>query len=356
MRTIALFLPNWIGDVVMATPAVRAIRTTYPDARLIAVVKPYVAETLSGSSWFDRVVLYDRTGLHGPGFWSAVSTLRAERVNAAVLFPNTFRSALLARLGGSRRVVGFARYGRHVLLSKRLNPARDRSGRPKPSPVIDDYNRLAVAFGTPDPGHRTELFTTAADETAAVDAWAVLGLGRYRRVIGLNPGGAFGAAKHWPTAHFAELARAFAGRGFGVLVLCGPNERAEAGRIAAAADHPAVVSLGIAPLTLGLTKACVRRLAVLVTTDSGPRHFAPAFGVPVVTLFGPTHVAWTETYHRAAVHLQVPVDCGPCQKRVCPLGHHRCMTELTPLMALSTASDLLNREAGRVAEPASAAA
>jgi heptosyltransferase-2 len=294
--------------------------------------------------------------LNGPGFWATARALRQERVEAAVLFPNSFRTALLARIGGCGRVVGFARYGRDILLTDRLYPARDGRGRQKPTPVIDDYNRLAVALGTPDPGHRTELFTTPADEAAADEAWTVLRLGRFRRVVGLNPGGAFGAAKHWPTQHFVELARTLAGRGFGVLVLCGPAEREEANRIAAAADHPAVTSLGVAPLTIGLTKACIRRLALLVTTDSGPRHFAPAFGVPAVTLFGPTHIAWTETYHQAAIHLQIPVDCGPCQKRVCPLGHHRCMTDLTAAAVAAAADDLFSREAGRVAEPAPAAA
>ncbi|HEY2787106.1 MAG TPA: glycosyltransferase family 9 protein [Fimbriiglobus sp.] len=356
MRTIALFLPNWIGDVVMATPAVRAVRKTFPRSRLLGVVKPYVSESLSGCPWFDRVIPFDRSAATGPGFWSTARTLRAERADAAVLFPNTFRSALLARFGGCRRVIGFARYGRDFLLSDRLYPVRDGSGQPKPTPVIGDYNRLVETLGTPAPGHDTQLFTTPRDEAAADDAWAVLGLGRYRQAVGLNPGGAFGASKHWPTEHFAELARTFAEQGFGVLVLCGPSERAEADTIAAKAGHPAVVSLGIAPLSIGLTKACVRRLALLVTTDSGPRHFAPAFGVPVVTMFGPTHIAWTETYQRAAIHLQIPVDCGPCQKRICPLGHHRCMTELLPAAVAAAGRDLLIREAGRVAEPAPAAA
>ena len=74
----------------------------------------------------------------------------------------------------------------------------------------------------------------------------------------------------------------------------------------------------------------MRRSALMITTDSGPRHFAAAFDVPVISLFGPTHIAWTRTYHPHAVHLFHPVPCGPCQKPVCPLGHHRCMTELTP--------------------------
>src|SRR5262245_34486381 len=139
MRTIALFLPNWIGDVVMATPAVRAIRTAFPNDRLLAVVTPYVAATLDGSPCFDRTIAFEKRS-----FWTTVMALRAEGAESAVLFSNSFRTALLAHLGGCRRVVGFARYFRDFLLSERLYPARGRSGRYKPTPAIDDYNRLAV--------------------------------------------------------------------------------------------------------------------------------------------------------------------------------------------------------------------
>src|SRR5207248_3352815 len=132
------------------------------------------------------------------------------------------------------------------------------------------------------------------------------------------------------------------GRGGGVLVLCGPGERDLARQIVARARRPGVTSLADVPLSLGLTKACVRRCALLVTTDSGPRHFAAAFDRPVVTLFGPTHIAWTETYFPKAVHLQKAVPCGPCQKRTCPLDH-RCMTELTPDEVFTTAARLLDR-------------
>jgi heptosyltransferase-2 len=126
-----------------------------------------------------------------------------------------------------------------------------------------------------------------------------------------------------------------------VAVLCGPAERQTARQIAAEAARPGVVSLGERGLSLGLTKAAVRRLALLVTTDSGPRHFAAAFGVPVVTLFGPTHIGWTETYFAQAVHLQKQLPCGPCQQRVCPLGHHRCMTDLLPAEVAGVAEHLL---------------
>ncbi len=147
----------------------------------------------------------------------------------------------------------------------------------------------------------------------------------------MNTGGAFGPAKNWPTGHFADLARRLVDEsGVTVLVVCGPGERENARAIVAAADRERVVSLADQPLGIGLTKASIRRAALLITTDSGPRHFAAAFGTPVVTLFGPTHIAWTRTTHPLAWHVKYPVACGPCQRPTCPEGHHKCMRELTP--------------------------
>jgi heptosyltransferase-2 len=339
-KRVAVFLPNWVGDVVMATPAVRAVRHHWPAAELVAVCKPYVADTVGGNPWFDRTVLFDRTGPRHRRFRAVAAALRCD---TAVLFPNSFRVALLARLGGCRTVAGMARYGRDFLLTHRVYPARDRLGRPKVTPAVDDYNRVVRRLGVPDPGHRLELHTTPADDAAAEQVWSRLGLRRYRTIVGLNGGGAFGAAKHWP--HFADLARRLAGPGVGVLMLHGPAERDTAAGIVAAAAHPHVHGLGDAPLSLGLTKASVRRLGLLVTTDSGPRHFAAAFGVPVVTLFGPTHVGWTETRYEKSIHLQHRLPCGPCQQRDCPVGHHRCMTDLHPATVAAAADHLLRAHA-----------
>lgn len=340
---IAVFLPNWVGDAVMATPALRALRQHFAEARLVGVLKPYVAGVLEGAPWLDAQV-----HLSGQGPWSqrwpaAAVQLRRERVDLAVLFPNTFRSALVARLGRCRRRVGFVRHGRGLLLTDRLRPRRAGDGRLVPSPLVDDYNRLVEHIGVPTPSRRLELFTTPGDEAAADAVWEAARLGDYGEVICLNSGAAFGAAKHWPADSFAALARDLADRrGCGVLVLCGPRERELARHIQRLAGRPAVHTLAEQPLSLGLTKACVRRSDLLVTTDSGPRHFAAAFDRPVVTLFGPTHIAWTETYHPKAVHLQKQVECGPCQLRVCPLDH-RCMTLLGPAEVYAAAEDLLTR-------------
>jgi len=333
---IAIFLPNWIGDVVMATPAIRALRDAYPVARVIGVLKPYVRGVIDGSPWFDDLIPSDS------GVLSVARRLRAERIDVAVLFPNTFRSALIARLGGCRRRIGYRRYGRGPLLTDVLEPVVDTRGRLKPSPVIDAYNRLAERADT-EPTRRMELFTTAADEATVDAVWSRCGFRRRLEVICLNPGAAFGSSKYWSVDAFAEVARRFvAERGSGVLVLCGPGERDLARQIVARAGSENVRSLADVPPSIGLTKACVRRCDLLVTTDSGPRHFAAAFDRPVVTLFGPTHIAWTETYYAKAVHLQKEVDCGPCQQRVCPLDH-RCMTRLTSDEVYAAARQLLAR-------------
>jgi len=329
---IVVFCPNLIGDTVMATPALRALRRGFPDAVIAGVIKPRVAPTLEGTRFFDDVYLLDpRSSDREHRTTSVLHRLRRGRFDLAVLMPNSIRSAWMALLAGIPRRIGYARYGRGVMLTDRLQAARDASGRRIPTPIVESYLKLARRLGCPVDSVRTELATTRDDEIAADQAWSALGLSAEDRVVCLNTGGAFGPAKSWPVEHFADLARRLAGEAdVPVLVLCGPDERSAAQEIVQAASHPRVVSLADQPLGVGLTKACVRRSALLITTDSGPRHFAAAFGSPVITLFGPTHIAWTRTYHPRAWHLFKPVPCGPCQRPVCPEGHHRCMRELSP--------------------------
>lgn len=341
---LAVFLPNWIGDAVMATPALRALRRQFAQSRIVGVCKPYVAGVLEGGDWFDEVI-HTHSGRWSQGVLSTACKLRRRAIDLTILFPNSLRSALTAWLGGSTRIVGYARYGRSPLLSHALRPLRTSEGRLLVSPILHAYNRLAEEVGCPPPGHDLELFTTRQDEAAVAQVWDAGRFDDYPEVVCLNPGAAFGSAKHWPSEYFAQLARDLVrSRGCAVLVLCGPAEKTLAHEIARRVSLPQVHSLGDLSLhtglSLGLTKAAVRRADLLVTTDSGPRHFAHAFDRPVVTLFGPTHVAWTETYHPRAIHLQKQVTCGPCQQRVCPLDH-RCMKLLLPGEVFQAAEGLL---------------
>lgn len=341
---IAAFLPNWIGDAVMATPALRAVKNTFPEADIVAIMRPYVADVLAGLDLVDRVLLHDPRGKSSTNYgWHFVSRMRQEKFDTALLFPNSLRSATLAWLSGAKQRIGFNRDGRGLLLTDRITP----KPKSKPHPAIDEYNRLAQALGCTDTTRNMELATLPEDDLNWNQFW-----NRHdprlktKGIVTLNPGGAFGAAKHWPSESFGQLAKQIATKlDKTVLVLCGPSERDEAKKITQTADHPNVVSLANASPSIGLTKAAVRHSELLVTTDSGPRHFAPPFGIPVVTLFGPTHIAWSETYYPRAIHLQHEVDCGPCQQRTCPLGHHKCMTDLTPDRVFSATASLLDRYA-----------
>jgi heptosyltransferase-2 len=328
---VAVFCPNLIGDTVMATPAFRALRRGLPDAILSAVIKPRVAPALEGTSWFDEMIPLDpASSAREERMLAVVKRLRRPRFDVAVLFPNSIRSAWIAWLANIPRRIGYVRHGRGLLLTDRLHFPIDSTGRRLPTPIVESYLKLARRLGCPVDSIRTELATTSDDEASADSAWSELGLLAGSPVVCLNTGGAYGPAKSWPTAYFAELANRLAREvGVSVLVLCGPAERALAREIACAAGHPRVVSLADRSLSIGLTKACIRRSALLITTDSGPRHFAAPFDIPVITLFGPTHVSWTRTYHPRAWNVLLPVPCGPCQRPVCPEGHHRCMRELT---------------------------
>jgi heptosyltransferase-2 len=344
---IAIFCPNWVGDMVMATPALRAMRREYRRAEIVAVLRPYVADVLAGLDLVDRCLIHQPFGRRkgaakGLAGWRFATALRREQFDLALVLPNSFRSAWWARLSGAPRRAGFDRDGRGWLLTDRVR----QKPRCEPHPVIDEYLRLARHLGCQRLTRRMELATTAADEEQLARfhdrhrRWAKSGQG----MVSLNPGGAFGSAKHWPVTSFAELAlRLAVGAGRRVLVLCGPAEREEAREIVALARHPAVISLADEKPSLGLTKAAVRAADLLITTDSGPRHFAPPFDVPVVTLFGPTHTAWSETSYEKSLHLQLEVDCGPCQQRACPLVHHRCMRELRVDWVLRAAESLMEK-------------
>lgn len=346
---IAVFCPNWVGDMVMATPTLRAIRHCFPKAEIVAVLRSYVSEVLDGLDLVDRRIMYgapraDATGAaaHASTGWPFIRRLRHEEFDLAVLLPNSFRSALWARLAGARRRVGYSRNGRGWLLTDALRP--DPCNRPRP--VIDEYLRIASRLGCRNLTRRMELASHPDDDRRIRDFWNEQPLGAYARsgIVCLNPGGAFGSAKHWPVTSFAELAlRLATERHKRVLVLSGPGERENAREIVRLAAHPAVVTLADLPVSIGLTKAAIRGADLLVTTDSGPRHFAPPFKVPVVTLFGPTHTAWSETFYPRSLHLQIDVDCGPCQLRACPLKHHRCMRDLPVDWVMRAAVTLLEK-------------
>jgi heptosyltransferase-2 len=345
---IVVFAPNWVGDAVMATPALAALRQRFPQARITALVRPYVAQVLEGLECLDEVrplnslkrnagtvrLLADARALRGEGF------------DLAVLFANSFRTGLMALLAGTGRRIGYGREGRGILLTDRLRAAR-RGGRFEPGPMVDYYLAIAEALGAPVDDRRLRLAATRGEEAHADRLLSEFEVDGSKPIAAVNPGAAFGSAKCWPAENFARTADALVERGFETLVVTGPKEREIGETIGAKARIP-LKPFWRADVPLGTLKAIVARSTVLVSNDSGPRHFAAAFDVPVVTIMGPTDPRWSDTGYRREIVLRKDVDCGPCMLRTCPRDHS-CMTLITPEEVVTAVEQLT--QAGKASEP-----
>ncbi len=340
---MVVFLPNWVGDTVMFTPALRAIRARFPACELVLLGRPAPAETLRPNPWTHRCLPHPRTVL------AAAGALRRERFDLAVLAPNSFRSALTARLGGARRRVGYRRDGRGWLLTDPIDPPRDADGRAAVVPAIDYYLKLATALGADASDRRMELHVADADDRSAGRLLDEAGRDVSRAMVVLNPGASFGPSKRYPPERFAAAADALAaGRGAEIVISAAPGERAIAEAVEGHMRQPVLLNLARLAHTIGLLKAFVRRADLLITNDTGPRHFAAALGTPVVTIFGATDPARTVIDYARERIVRVDVPCGPCQKKRCGLPpgpeHHQCMTRLPPEMVASAAEELLEAE------------
>lgn len=324
----------------MATPALRAVRRRFGNARIVHLIRPYAAAVLSGTGFADETLFWpSRQGGSGGGYGRLIRRLRREKFDLALLLLNSFRSAWVAWLSGARRRVGYARDGRSWLLTDRLIPRR-AGGRYVPVPALDYYAELARYVSCDDIEDRLELSTDESDE-AAIDR-RIGPAGESRPLVVLNPGANFGSAKCWPPEFYAALSDQLVKR-FGARVVAStvPAEREIADRLAAAARESVEIFVD-PPLGLGPLKALIRRADLLITNDTGPRHFAAAFDTPVVTVFGSSDPAWTDTRFAKERIVRLDLECQPCMKRVCPLKHHHCMRQLEPEMVLAAVEEILS--------------
>ena len=350
---LGIMLPNWIGDLAMATPALRAIRRHFADADVIGLVRPYAAAVLGGTHWLDRLISWEHRGWRSlPGNARMAGELRRQRIDTIVLMRNSIISAVVARASGARRVIGYERVGGRLLLTDLLAMPQSR-GRPLPISAVDSYLELAYKLGCPSESKRLELTTTSADEAGGDAIWKELRIPEGHPVMMLNTGGAYGSAKHWPVEHGAALARRAADElGVFVVINCGPGEFAAAEEIAGLANHRQVKSLARLPPRLrgiGPSKAIIRRMQLMVSTDSGPRHLAAALGIPTIGLFGPIDPSWSANYQPGAVELRLDLPCSPCGSRICPLMHHRCMRDLSVSMVFAAVRRMLTAAPVRIA-------
>jgi heptosyltransferase-2 len=338
---IVVRCPNWIGDMVAATMALRAVRRTWPRAQIALWLQPYVRPVVENGPWFDEIIEQDpRRGVGG--MLEAAKQLRAGRFDLALLLTHSFSSALTARLGRAARRVGHARNGRSWLLTDAV-PWPGRPPRPEWVPKVKVYGSLLEYLGCEGAANqRPELFTSPADEAAADRLLTLHARDESRALLAVVPGAAYGASKLWAPERFARVADELSrGRRMQAVILAGPGEGA-IGREIASKMKESPVLFREGEVTFGALKALVRRCALMLCNDTGPRHVAIAYNVPVVVLMGPTSPVVTESSYERTVVVRQEVPCGPCYLRTCPTDH-RCMEAITPEMVVGAAEDLLAR-------------
>ena len=352
---LLVVMPTWVGDTVMATPTLRALRELYPQAYIVALVRDAVRPILDACPWLDRLVAVSsrkrrRSDRRRSRPFRLARRLAAGKFDTAVLLPNSFRTALLARMAGISRRVGYDRDGRGFLLTDRLLPQRVK-GRFVPVSTRDYYLGIARYLGAVNPDPTMSLFTRPENDARASQILAGAGFDEDGSgpLVLINPGANYGDAKMWYPDRFAQVAdRCVRELGATVAVTGAPNERPILDQVLTAAKEP-MLDLPRLGIDLTLLLSVIERSGLMITNDTGPRHIATAMNIPVVTIFGPTDPAWTDNHFAAERRVRVQVFCGPCQKKKCPLDH-RCMTQIHPDLVFDKAVQLLRDQAHKKQE------
>jgi heptosyltransferase-2 len=328
---VLLIAPSWVGDAILSEPLVATLRATGVAEPIDVVAPPWCGPVYARMRGIGEIL--EAPAAHGEFAMrkrrAFGMSLRARRYTHAYVLPNTWKSALVpffARIPVRVGYVGETRYGL-------LTDARRIDRRRQPQ-LVARYAALAKAraasFEAPPP----RLVANDANLRAALPA---LGLSRTRPVAILCPGAEFGPAKRWPPGHFASLAQRLAQDGHDVWILGSPNDR-DVARVVLAA-LPA--NMNVVDLTgrtdLGTAIDLMSVASIVVSNDSGLMHAAAALDAPLVALFGSSSPAYTPPMSSLARIARIDIACSPCFKRECPLGHFRCMRDLSPELVYNLA-------------------
>jgi heptosyltransferase-2 len=329
---IVVRVPNPLGDQIMATAALDALRKRFPKAWIAGHGSGIARQLCAGMDCFDEFLVSGRK----ESAWRQAALLRKGRFDLCVLFTGSFRSALPPFLARIPRRVGYRWSGRSLLLTERW-PRPRPGGKAQPYPTKQFYLDLVAKLGATEAG-RARLALTE-EETSRAAAW-MKREGLSEPILSMCVGAAFGPSKIWPAGNFAVVADAMAERhGARVVLLCAPGEQEIALEVKAAMKTR-VVDTWTDPLDVGMLKAVIARSRLLLTNDTGPRHIAACFRVPVVCLMGPTSPVYTEADAEGqAILRREDVACSPCHLPVCPIDH-RCLTWIQPQDALAAVERL----------------
>jgi heptosyltransferase-2 len=338
MKRLVILAPNWLGDAVMALPAIADVRRAVPAVSVTVAARPAVAPLFGLVPGVDETIVlrpgpasgdvaaWGRRG--GRGWWGSIGADLADRqFDTALLLPNSFHAALVVARAAIPERWGYRAGWRGSLLTRAVRRMSHTSGLHQ----VDYYQHLVHALGFPNGPIEPRVVVPDASRAEAARLLGEGGWDGRSPLVALAPGAAYGGAKRWPPASFAELARALAADGVHCVLVGSTADAATAADVARsfqgrvrAGDHGVALHNLVGRTDLSALAGVLAHCRGLVTNDSGAMHLGAAVGVEVTAVFGPTDETATRPMGDAHKILAHPVWCRPCMLRECPIDH-RCM-------------------------------
>ena len=291
---------------------------------------------------FDQIIGCDDKTTRG--FCKLVQTIRSLNPDVAIVLPSSMRSALTVWFGGVKKIYGYRRNTRSLLLSGGPKPIRAQNGI-LPIPMVEYYMEICRWLHLKLPEvTKPSLFLSDSLQEKGDHLLHSYGIKPDDMVIGMNPGAQFGSSKCWPPEYFAKLSELFTERwDCKILLFVGPGE-GEIAQSIIEISEATIVNTGPDKIDLALLKRLIKRCHLLVTNDTGPRHYAVAFDIPVVVIMGPTDPRYTAANLEKTLVLRQELDCSPCHKKTCPRDHE-CMFMISPQAVFRGSEKLLEKSA-----------
>lgn len=324
-KNIIIRMPNWIGDLVMATPILTDVRRAYPEAHITAMCKAPQATLLQEDKDIDEVFSFRKTSLFNRHneHKDLIEKVREGHYDLGILLTNWFSSAWWFWQGNVQRRMGYNHRGwwRRFLLTDPI---------PLPPHIHDQhlvvtYKMLLQPLGIPLSSTKPRLFLLPQEIEEAKGVLKKMGIQENQRLVGINPGATYGSAKCWLPERFRKVTEELLKNEKLSILYFGDEQTSPLLKQICQDLPPRVVNL--AGLTSLRELACLIKLCtVFLTNDSGPMHIAAALGTPLVSLFGSTSDQTTGPFeHGTVIHKHV--ECSPCYKRICPIDF-RCMKRI----------------------------
>lgn len=338
-RTIIIKSVNWVGDAVLTTPAIHALKLRHPDARLVVVARPWVADVFRANPAVNDLWVVNEKA-HWKSYINLMRRIRRMRFDLGVCFPNSFSAAFLMFGGGVRRRIGYRRDARGVLLNQGVRVTLEILNQRQVEYYLNLLGREIDVEAAP---RKLRLYPEVR-ECVELDEWLkTRGVMPRDFLVGLNPGAFFGSAKRWLADRYGRVA-AYLIQQYGakVAILGTEREKPIAQEVQRHCSLPLLDFTG--DMSLRQLIAFAHRSNFFVTNDSGTMHIAAAFDVPQVAIFGSTDWRTTPPHSDAAVIVRKEVECAPCLLRECPIDH-RCMTGISEDDVIGAIDEQIRRHA-----------